>query len=61
MGGEYKQRKEEAAKAYEGFLEMPPAVVVLVLWGAGAALIGSCALVLYWIGRVLVGLIVGSI
>ncbi len=61
VGGEYKQRKEEAANAYEGFLELPQAVVLLVLWVAGAALLGSCALVLYWVGRVLVGSIAGSI
>ena len=60
VGGEYKQRKEEAANAYEGFLELPQAVVLLVLWVAGVALIGSCALVLYWVGRVLVGSIAGS-
>jgi hypothetical protein len=61
IGGEYKQRKEEAADAYEGFFELPPAVVLLVLWTAGVALIGLCALVLYLVGRVLVGLIAGSI
>ena len=62
MGGKYRQRKEEeAATAYEGFFELPPAVVVLVLWVAGVALIGSCALVVYWVGRLLIGLIAGSI
>ena len=61
MGGKYKQGKEGAATAYEGFLELPPAAVVLVLWVAGVALLGSCVLVLYWGGRVLVGLMAGSI
>ena len=61
IGGEYRQRKEEAATAYEGFLELPPSVVLLVMWVAVMALVGSCALGLYWVGRVLIGLIAGSI
>ena len=61
MGGKYKQGKEGAATAYEGFLELPQAVVVLVLWVGGVALLGLCALVLYWVGRVVVGLLAGSI
>jgi hypothetical protein len=28
---------------------------------AGVALVGTCALVLYWVGRLLVGLVAGSI
>jgi hypothetical protein len=36
-----------AFKAYEQFLEMPVAVVLGVMWLAGATLVGSCALVLY--------------
>ena len=61
MGGKYKEGKEGVASAYEGFLELPPVVVLLVMWVAGVALLGSGALVLYWIGRVLVGLMAGSI
>jgi hypothetical protein len=53
MGGKYKEGKEGVASAYEGFLELPPVVVVLVLWVGGVALLGSCALVVYWVGRVL--------
>jgi hypothetical protein len=34
-------------RAFEGFLEMPAVIVLTVLWFAGAALMGSCALVLY--------------
>jgi hypothetical protein len=36
-------------------------IVLVVLWMAGVALLGSFTLVLYWVGRVLVGLIVGAI
>lgn len=34
-------------RVYERFLEMPVGFVLGVLWLAGAALIGSCALALY--------------
>ncbi len=61
MEGKYKQGQEGVGTAYEGFLGLPPAVVLSVLWAAGVALIGSCALVVYWVGRVLIGLIAGSI
>ena len=61
MGSKYKEGKEGVASAYERFLELPPVVVLLVMWVAGVALLGSGALVLYWIGRVLVGLMAGSI
>ena len=33
--------------AFERFLQMPVAFVLVVLWLAGAALMGSCALLLY--------------
>jgi hypothetical protein len=65
VGGKYKEGKEGVASAYEWFLQMPRvvvvSVVVSVLWVAGVALLGSGALVLYWIVRVLVGLMAGSI
>ena len=64
VGGRYKQGKEGAdgvASAYEGFLELPPGVVVLVLWVGGGALLGSCALVLYWVGSVVVRSLAGSL
>jgi hypothetical protein len=41
------------ALAYERFLEMPVDVVLVLPWLAGAALLGSCALVLYAVGSVL--------
>ena len=53
VGGKYREGKEGVESAYEGFLELPPAVVLLVLWVAGAVLLGSCALVLYMAGSVL--------
>jgi hypothetical protein len=34
-------------RAYERFLEMPAVFVLGVMWLAGVALLGSCALVLY--------------
>ncbi len=34
-------------RAYERFLELPPAVVLSALWLAGLTLVGSCALVFY--------------
>jgi hypothetical protein len=34
-------------RAFARFLEMPVVIVLTVLWFAGAALMGSCALALY--------------
>jgi hypothetical protein len=59
--GKYNQGKEGLATAYERVLDLPPVVPLLVLWVAGVALVGTCALVLYWVGRLLVGLAAGSI
>ena len=59
--GKYDWGKEGLATAYERVLDLPPVVPLLVLWVAGVALIGTCALVLYWVGRLLVGLAAGSI
>ena len=39
--------KRMVARAYEGFLGLPVWVVLAVMWVAGAALLGSCALALY--------------
>jgi len=61
MGGKYKEGKEGVASAYEGDLELPPAVVMLVLWVVGAAVLGSCALVLYMAGSVVVRSLAGSL
>jgi hypothetical protein len=61
MGGKYKEDKEGVGTAYERFLQLPPMVVGLVLWVAGVALLGLCALGLYSVGWVLVGLLAGAI
>jgi hypothetical protein len=57
MGAGYNQGKEGVAAAYEWFLRVPPLVPFLLLWVAGVALLGTGALVLYWVGRVLAGFI----
>jgi hypothetical protein len=41
------------AHAYERFLKMPVGVVLALVWLAGAAFLGSCALVVYAVGSVL--------
>jgi hypothetical protein len=61
IGGKYNQGKERVATAYEWFLNLPPVVLLPVMWVAGVALLGMSALVLYWVGRVLAGLMAGSI
>jgi hypothetical protein len=38
---------------------MPVVIVLTVLWMAGAALLGSCALVVYFVGSMLVKTIAG--
>ena len=48
-------------QAYERFLELPVVVVLAVMWLAGAALLGSIGLALYWTGWVLVQLAAGPI
>ncbi len=60
--GKYDRGKEGLATAYEEWvLDLPPVVALLVLWVAGVAFVGTCALVLYWVGWLLVGLVAGSI
>ena len=44
----------QEGRMYERFLELPVAVVVAVLWLAGAVLTGTSVLVLYLGGLVLV-------
>ena len=56
--GKYDQGKEGLAAAHEWLYNVPPVVPLLV---AGVAFLGTCALVLYWVGRLLVGLVAGSI
>ena len=49
-------------RTYERFLGLPPAAFVLaVMWVAGAALLGSIALLLHSTGGALVQLAAGSI
>ncbi len=48
-------------RTYERFLELPPALVLLVMWVAGVALLGSIALVLYLAVGTLLPLLAGSI
>ena len=43
------------AHAYERFLEMPMGVVLVLVWLARAAFLGSCALMLYAVVSVLLG------
>ncbi len=45
---------------YQAFLELPVPVVILAVWLAGAALMGSCALALYQLFWVLLGALTGG-
>jgi hypothetical protein len=49
------------ARAYEGFLGLPVWVVLAAMWVAGAMLLGSCAVVVYVVGSVLLRAVVGSL
>ena len=44
-------RKGRIVRAYEWFLDLPVAAVLVVLWLAGMGLVGLCAFALYlcWI------------
>ena len=44
------QEEGPAVSSYERFLELPVPIVLAVMWVAGAALLGSCALTLYLLG-----------
>ena len=46
--------------AYERFLELPVWVVLSVMWVGGAAFLGACALVVYAVASVLVGIAAGA-
>jgi type VI protein secretion system component VasF len=48
--GHVEQEEGPAVSSYERFLELPVAGVLAVMWVAGAALLGSCALTLYLLG-----------
>ena len=43
-----------SGRAYKRFLELPVALVLGVMWLAGVALIGSCALVVYLVVSALI-------
>ena len=45
--------------AYEWFLELPVAVVLLVMWVAGTVLLGACAVLVYAGISALVGMVTG--
>lgn len=51
----HRAEREEgvATRLYEGFLELPVWIVLVVLWTAGATLLGSCVLALYLLGSLL--------
>ena len=44
-------------RSYERFLEMPVAFVLSVMWAAGVALLGSCAVTLYLLGSLMLQLL----
>jgi hypothetical protein len=46
--------------AYKRFLEMPVPIVLAVLWVAGAALLGSCVLMLYMLLTSLASVVMGA-
>ncbi len=46
-GGHAEQAEGPVVSSYERFLELPVAGMLAVMWVAGAALLGSCALTLY--------------
>ena len=50
-----KRGADPLGRAYGRFLELPPAVVLSVLWLAGLALLGSCVLAVYLYVSLLVG------
>jgi len=51
LSGHVEQEEGPVVSSYERwFLELPVAGVLAVMWVAGAALLGSCALTLYLLG-----------
>ena len=50
----------QEGRTYQRFLGLPVAVVVTVLWLVGAVLAGTCALLLYLGGLVLVQTLAGA-
>jgi hypothetical protein len=50
LDGHARQEAGLVVRSYERFLELPVAIVLALMWVAGAALVGSCALTLYLSG-----------
>ena len=51
LSGHVEQEGGSVVRSYERwFLELPRAIVLAVMWVAGTALLGSCALTLYLLG-----------
>ena len=50
-----KRGADPLGRAYWRFLELPPAVVLSVLWLVGLALLGSCVLTFYLCASLLAG------
>jgi hypothetical protein len=50
ISGPVAQEEGILARSYERFLGLPVAVVLAMMWVAGVALLGSCALTLYLLG-----------
>jgi hypothetical protein len=50
-----KRGTDPLGRAYERFLELPPAVVLSVLWLAGLVIIGLCVLAFYLYVSLLAG------
>ena len=52
--------KHAMEQAYERFLELPVPLVLVTLWLAGLAILGSLGLVLYLYGALLVRVLAGG-
>ena len=52
--------KHAIERAYERFLELPVPLVLVALWFAGLAILGSLGLVLYLYGALLVRVLTGG-
>jgi hypothetical protein len=52
--------KERIKRAYEGFLQLPRPVLLLVMWVLGMVLLGSCVLGIYLYVSALVRMLLGA-
>jgi hypothetical protein len=59
MGNRRKAFVEGTIRTYEWVLELPMVIVLVVLWLARTAVLGTCALLLYLYGLTLVRLLAG--